>query len=78
MQLLRRVLVVLAFTLIASMSFLGTADARGHSSSPRPYYGGGHHSQSHGGQYRGGSGSSHKRGHYSNPKTNNRYGKHKP
>lgn len=42
-----------------------------------PYYGGGHHTTSHGGHYAGGHGSSHKGGHYKNAKTGNQYGHHK-
>ena len=45
--------------------------------SERPYYGGGHHTTSHGGHYTGGHGSAHKGGHYVNPKTANHYGIHK-
>ncbi len=44
---------------------------------PRPHYGGGHHTESHGGAFPGGHGSSHKGGHYRNPKSANRYGTHK-
>ena len=44
-----------------------------------PYYGGGKHTESHGGTYQGGTGgSSHKGGTYSNPNTSNQYGTHKP
>jgi uncharacterized membrane protein len=43
----------------------------------RPYYGGGHHTASHGGHYPGETNVHHKGGHYSNPKTSNRYGVHK-
>src|SRR4051812_19749270 len=44
------------------------------SSSPAPYYGGGTHTESHGGTYQGGStGSSHKGGTYVNPNTSNQY-----
>lgn len=49
-----------------------------HTSTSRPYYGGGHHTTSHGGHYQGSKNSHHKGGHYKNPKTNNRYGRHKP
>jgi hypothetical protein len=42
-----------------------------------PYYGGGHHTSSHGGHYSGASGSSHRGGHYKNAKTHNHYGRHK-
>jgi hypothetical protein len=44
----------------------------------RPYYGGGHHTSSHGGHYAGSTGgSSHKGGHYKNFRTGNHYGRHK-
>jgi hypothetical protein len=43
----------------------------------RPYYGGGHHTSSHGGRYAGGTGSSHKGGTYKNARTGNQYGRHK-
>ena len=43
-----------------------------------PYYGGGTHTESHGGTYQGATeGSSHKGGTYTNPNTNNQYGRHK-
>ena len=48
------------------------------STSSGPYYGGGTHTESHGGTYQGAAeGSSHKGGTYVNPNTNNQYGKHK-
>jgi len=48
------------------------------SSSARPYYGGGHHTVSHGGHYQGETNSTtHKGGHYTNPNSGNRYGRHK-
>ena len=48
-------------------------------SSSGPSYGGGTHTESHGGTYVGGSsGSSHKGGTYVNPNTNNQYGTHQP
>lgn len=50
------------------------------SSSSGPYYGGGSHSESHGGTYQGvepGAGSSHKGGTYQNPNTGNHNGRHK-
>lgn len=47
-------------------------------SSSSPYYGGGTHTESHGGTFENGQGSSHKGGTYSNPATNNQYGKHQP
>ena len=51
-----------------------------HSShSSRPYYGGGKHTESHGGQYRGSTNPNHKNGHYRSPVTGqDQYGKHKP
>lgn len=44
--------------------------------STRPYYGGGYHSTSHGGNYPGSVNSHHKGGHYQNYSSNNRYGIH--
>ncbi len=47
-------------------------------SSTRPYYGGGHHTASHNGHYQGETNSTtHKGGHYTNPRTGNSYGRHK-
>jgi len=44
----------------------------------RTYYGGGHHTSSHGGHYSDAhSGSSHKGGHYHNARTSNHYGRHR-
>lgn len=44
----------------------------------RTFYGGGHHTASHGGLFSGArAGSSHKGGHYKNVRTGNRYGRHK-
>ena len=43
----------------------------------KTHYRGKHHTHSHGGNYVGGQGSSHKGGHYINKNTNNRYGAHK-
>jgi len=44
----------------------------------RPYYGGGKHTESHGGTYRGSyAGSTHKNGHYTSPNGTRRYGRHK-
>jgi hypothetical protein len=49
------------------------------SRSSRPYYGGGKHTASHGGQYPGSTNQHHKNGHYRNPRTGaDQYGKHKP
>lgn len=74
MRLLRTVAILLMLLLLPC----GFIDAKGKSShSSRPYYGGGHHTTSHGGRYSGGTGPSHKGGHYKNPGTHNRYGKHK-
>lgn len=63
---------------VAALMLATTAtDARGYRSS-RVYYGGGHHTSSHGGHYSGSySGSSHRGGHYSNYHTGNHYGRHK-
>ena len=48
------------------------------SSASRPYYGGGKHTASHGGQYPGATNSHHRNGHYNNWRSGNRYGVHKP
>jgi hypothetical protein len=48
------------------------------SSASRPLYGGGHHTKSHGGTYRGSINGHHKKGHYQNWRTGNSYGVHKP
>jgi hypothetical protein len=49
------------------------------SRAPRPYYGGGKHTDSHGGQYPGSTNQHHKNGHYHSPRTGaDQYGKHKP
>jgi hypothetical protein len=64
-------------TICAGLSMSPIAEARGSHGGSRPYYGGGHHTTSHGGSYRGGYGSSHRGGTYSNPKSGNRYGRHK-
>lgn len=56
----------------------GTGTRSAHSGGARPYYGGGHHTASHGGHYQGETNSvTHKGGHYTNPRTGNRYGRHK-
>jgi hypothetical protein len=63
---------------IAMFLFIGLpAYGRHTHGGPRPYYGGGHHTTSHGGHYQGGRNSHHKGGHYRNSRTNNRYGRHK-
>ena len=46
--------------------------------SSRPYYGGGHHTTSHGGSDPGSVNPYHRVGHYVNPRSSNRYGVHKP
>lgn len=44
----------------------------------RTYYGGGHHTVSHGGHFSGArAGASHKGGHYRNARTGNHYGRHR-
>jgi hypothetical protein len=48
------------------------------SSASRPLYGGGHHTKSHGGSYPGETNANHKNGHYSNWRSANHYGVHKP
>jgi hypothetical protein len=49
------------------------------SHSSRPYYGGGKHTESHGGQFPGSTNEHHKNGHYRSPVTGqDQYGKHKP
>jgi hypothetical protein len=65
--------------LAAFLAALGSAaDARGSRGASHPYYGGGHHTVIHGGHYSGSrSGSSHRGGHYVNPRTANRYGRHR-
>ena len=42
-----------------------------------PYYGGGHHTTSHGGYYAGSTNAHHRGGHYKNYRTVNTYGRHK-
>jgi hypothetical protein len=75
-----------AFAAILAVGIsIGAVEARGHGgghyggghSYGRAYYGGGHHTYSHGGYYGGGVGSSHRGGHYINPRTGNRYGRHR-
>jgi hypothetical protein len=71
----KKLLALLALTF--AFSFADPAFARGKKGGGGPFYGGGHHSGSHGGTYKGASGSSHTGGKYINPKTGNQYGKHK-
>jgi len=63
---------------ILSLALTTPAFSQKHSRGSGPYYGGGHHTKSHGGRYAGSTNSHHKHGHYQNPKTNNKYGHHKP
>ncbi|HEV8083905.1 MAG TPA: hypothetical protein VGP55_11910 [Chitinophagaceae bacterium] len=46
-------------------------------SAQRKNYGGGHHTESHGGTFKGSVGSSHKGGHYKFSSTGNHYGRHR-
>jgi hypothetical protein len=63
--------VMIALAVVICVASASSVDAR-------TYYGGGHHTSSHGGSYRGGSsGSSHKGGHYSSPRGGHSYGRHK-
>jgi hypothetical protein len=55
-----------------------TSSPRTHNSASRPYYGGGNHTTPHGGHFDGETNSHHKGGHYTNPRSNNQYGVHKP
>jgi hypothetical protein len=66
-------------TAVAALFFLFCFSASAHHTShaSRPYYGGGHHTTSHGGRYQGETNVHHKGGHYRNPKSNNQYGRHK-
>lgn len=75
---------ILAAGLVLAMTVTTDARYKGYSSrsysksySPRPYYGGGRHTYSHGGSYSGGFGSSHRGGKYRNYSTGHRYGRHK-
>jgi hypothetical protein len=47
-----------------------------HASATRPYYGGGHHTEPHGGKYPGATNAHHKNGHYQNWRTGDSYGVH--
>ena len=62
-------LIILFITILLSFQLL--AQKR------HPNYSGGHHTNSHGGIYRGSINSHHKGGHYVNSKTSNTYGRHK-
>ena len=84
-QMVRYGMVAFAAMLAIGLSGLPVAARAGHvsvhtgggRSSSRLYYGGGHHTASHGGHFANGSGSSHRGGHYHNPSTGNHYGRHK-
>ena len=65
---MKKLLVVLFSMLITAISFGQTR---------HPYYGGGHHTKSHGGYYAGITNSHHRGGHYRNDRTVNTYGRHK-
>lgn len=66
----------LAAVLLCLFISFGSAYAEGGRSSDS-HHGGGKHTSSHGGNYKGGKGSSHKDGTYPNNKTGDQYGKHK-
>ncbi|MEO8761709.1 MAG: hypothetical protein ABI388_09735 [Bacteroidia bacterium] len=69
---MKKSIIFLGLSLIISLCF-SQAAPKSH-----PNYGGGKHTESHGGTYKGASsGSSHKGGKYKNSKTNNTYGRHK-
>jgi hypothetical protein len=68
--------VVALLSIFLPITYASTPRRR--SASIRPYYGGGKHTTSHGGGYPGATNSHHKNGHYSNWRTSNRYGVHKP
>lgn len=69
--------VLASFSLLIAMPDVSAkGGSRSHSSS-RPYYGGGKHTESHGGTYQGGQGSSHRGGTYKNPRSGDQYGQHK-
>jgi len=72
-----KILKLLAVAVVSFGLFI-PAFAQKHSKGSGTYYGGGHHSKSHGGTYAGSTNSHHKGGHYRNPRTNNKYGHHKP
>src|SRR4051794_10892221 len=73
--------VLVAVALMSTPEAAQCASSHHYSSHPRstasrPYYGGGHHTTSHGGSYPGSVNTHHKNGHYSNPRSGNRYGIH--
>jgi hypothetical protein len=65
---MKKVLLSISFMLTVFFCFAGKS---------HPYYGGGHHTTSHGGHYTGSTNSHHRGGHYVNASTNNTYGRHK-
>jgi hypothetical protein len=73
-------LVPVAFSRTGSHSYHARASHSARTShgtsSSCPYYGGGHHTESHGGSY-GVSGSSHNGGHYTSATGSHHYGRHK-
>jgi len=68
---------MMTVTCAVLFAFSAPAYSKGSKGGPRPSYGGGHHTTSHGGHYAGGRGRSHKGGHYTNSASGGRYGKHK-
>lgn len=76
---MKRASTYLLVLMLGLATAVGPALAKGSSTktSSRMFYGGGHHTTSHGGKYIGGHGASHKGGKYANPKTSNQYGRHK-
>jgi len=73
---MKKIFRVAVFALMFLLTF-APLNAQDRSTS-RPYYGGGKHSKSHGGHYQGEKNSHHKGGQYKNPRSHDRYGKHKP
>ena len=61
-----------------SRSTRGSLATTPRSHAVRPYYGGGYHTTSHGGNYPGEINSHHLGGHYENGRTGDRYGVHEP
>ncbi len=62
---------------LALFLFFGFMTSISFGQTRHPYYGGGHHTKSHGGYYTGSTNSHHRGGHYSNYRTENTYGRHK-
>jgi len=65
---MKKLIVVLVSMLITVISLGQTR---------HPYYGGGHHTKSHGGYYSGSTNFHNRHGHYRNYRTMNTYGRHK-